>query len=306
VDTFRPSGDSPNLLNIFKREEFAKNIIRSSLIPRDGHRIIEYDYKALEVAIGACYHRDPTMIKYLTSSDADMHRYFTEKTFKIKWDDLVKLQGSEEAAKAVRQDVKGDFVFAEQYGSFWKQVAVDLWEDAKKHNLIDYLKSQGIKTYKDFEKHIEEVETDMWDNQFPVYKEWRIKQYKDYQKKGYVDLLTGFRAYGPMSRNNSFNTPVQGAAYHILQWYFNQVRKVLENPKKFRNTYQITQIYDAHVNDVDPSEEDMLDYVVWYWGTQKVMEQFPWITVPLVIEKERSEINGNWGEMSECGIVKGD
>jgi len=304
VDTFRPSGDSPNLLNIFKREEFAKKIIRSALIPRDGHRIVEYDYKAIEVGIGACYHHDPTMIKYLTSSDADMHKYFTEKICKIKWDDLVALQGSKEAAKAVRQDCKGNFTFAEFYGSFWRQVAVDLWEDMKRHNLLNHLKSQGIKNYKDFEKHIEEVETDMWDNQFPVYKEWRIKQYKDYQKKGYVDLLTGFRAYGPMSRNNSFNTPVQGAAYHVLQWYMNQVRKVLENPKKFRDTYQITQIYDAHVNDVDPSEEDMLDYVVWYWGTQKVMEQFPWICVPLVIEKERSEVNGNWGTMVECGVLK--
>jgi hypothetical protein len=245
------------------------------------------------------------MIKYLKSGE-DMHIYFTEKVCMLKWDDLVRLQGSKDAAKAVRQDCKGDAVFSEFYGSYWRQVAVDLWEDMKRHNLIDHLKSQGVKTYRDFEKHIEEFETDMWDNQFPVYKEWRIKQYKDYQKKGYVDLLTGFRAYGPMSRNNSFNTPVQGAAYHVLQWYMNQVRKVLENPKKFKDTYQITQIYDALVNDVSSAEEDMLDYVVWYWGTQKVMEQFPWIIVPLVIEKERSEINGNWGNMSECGQLQGE
>ena len=306
VDTFRPSGDSPNLLNIFKREEFAKKIIRSALIPRDGHRIIEYDYKAMEVAVGCCYHRDPNMIKYITDPSSDMHRYFTEKCFDITWDELILLRGSKEDAKAVRQDIKSAYTFSSFYGSFWKQTSIDLWEVAKKHDLLAHLAKKGMKSFRDFQRHIESVDDDMWNNVFPVYRDWRQEQYKFYLKHGYVDLLTGFRAYGMMSRNNSFNTPVQGAAYHILQWYMNNVRKVLENPKKFRDTYQITQIYDATVHDVSPAEEDMLDYLVWYWGTQKTRERFDWLTVPLVIEKERSEVNGNWGEMSECGVLRGE
>lgn len=302
ADTFRPSGSDPNLLNIFKREEFAKKMVRSFLVPHKGNRIIEYDYKAIEVAIGACYHKDPTMIRYITDPTSDMHRYFTEKCYMVTWDELMKMQGSKEAAKEVRQNVKGQFVFAEQYGSFFKQVAVDLWETAKTFNLIEHLKGKGVKTYKDFERHIEKVESDMWNVQFPVYKEWRIKQHKDYLKKGYVDLLTGFRAYGPMSRNNTFNTPVQGAAYHIVQTVMNWVGKKME--RGMDRSYQITQIYDAIVNDVHPSEEIMLDHWMWLYGTQKIREYYPWVIVPLVIEKERSEIDGSWADLAPCGALK--
>jgi hypothetical protein len=57
--------------------------------------------------------------------------------------------------------------------------------------------------------------------------------------------------------------------------------------------------------DVHPSEEDMIDKYVWLYGTQKIREYYDWLIVPIVLEKERSEIDGSWAEMTSCGVLGG-
>ncbi len=302
ADTFRPSGDSPNLLNVFKRDEEAKKMVRSFLVPHRGNRIIEYDTKSAEVMVGAAYHHDPNMINYLTNESSDMHRDSACDCYLATWEEILTICG--EKAKAVRQDMKSDFVFASFFGSYYKQTAPALWESAKKYNLIDHLQNKGIKTYRDFEAHIQKTEDKLWNTRFPVYKEWREKQWKFYQKHGYVDLLTGFRAYGPMSRNNSFNTPIQGTSYHLVQWTMNNVARYMK--KMCKNSYQITQIYDSHVMDVHPSEEILIDKAIWLYGTQKIREYFDFLTIPIIIEKERSEVDQSWANMQPCGVLNGE
>jgi len=303
ADTFRPSGSDPNLLNIFKREEFAKKMVRSFLVPHKGNRIIEYDTKAAEVMVGACYHKDKNMIRYLTDSGSDMHRDAACDCYLATWDEIIGIVGSKEKAKEVRQNIKSDWTFAEFFGSFYKQTAPALWDTAKQYGLVEHLRSKGIKTFSDFESHIKKAEEKLWNVRFPQYKEWREKQWKDYQKKGYVDLLTGFRAYGPMSRNNSFNTPIQGTSYHLVQRNMNWLTRKME--AMCERSYVITQVYDSIVMDVHPSEEDMVDKYVWLYGTQKIREYYDWLIVPIVLEKERSEIDGSWAEMSACGVLGG-
>ena len=60
---------------------------------------------------------------------------------------------------------------------------------------------------------------------------------------------------------------------------------------------------------LDPEEEDWMDYLIWDYATQKVREHWNWITVPLMVEKERSKIitktEGSWADMEACGFVKG-
>jgi DNA polymerase I-like protein with 3'-5' exonuclease and polymerase domains len=208
-----------------------------------------------------------------------------------------------EVTKALRNDVKGQFVFAEFYGSYYKQVARDLWETAAKHDLVTHLADKGVRTFEDFERHIEEAERIMWEDRFPVHNEWREKQWKFYQKNGYVELLTGFRCYGPMKKNNTFNSPVQGAGYHVLQWTMNQVNKKM---MKLDRSKFIGEIHDSCVSDEHDSEADLIDYWYWDYGTQKVREHWDWIIVPLTVEKEQSEIDGSWADMKDAGTLKGD
>ena len=294
VDTYRSSSSSPNIQNQPKRDKNAKRLIRSFIKPSKGNRIVEFDYKSLEVIVNCCYSKDPSLVKYIIDPSTDMHRDSAADCFLLK---------PEEVTKALRNDVKGQFVFAEFYGSYYAQVAADLWETAHAHKLVDHLKDKGIVSYQDFENHIKEAERIMWEDRFPVHNEWREAQWKFYQKKGYVELLTGFRAYGPMRKNNTFNTPVQGSGYHILQWTMNQVNKKVE---KLERSRLIGEIHDSCVGDIHPSESDLIDYWYWLYGTQKVREHWDWITVPLTVEKEQSEIDGSWADMKECGHLKGD
>jgi len=294
VETFRTASNSPNVQNQPKRDKEAKRLLRSFVRPSKGNRIVEFDYKSLEVIVNCCYSKDPTLTKYVTDPTTDMHKDSAADCF---------LLSPAEVTKPIRNDVKGQFVFAEFYGSYYAQVAKDLWETAHTHNLIDHLASKGIKCYRDFERHIQEAERILWEDRFPVHNEWREGQWKFYQKHGYVRLLDGFKVYGPMRRNNTFNTPVQGSGSHILLYTMNQMRRKM---RKLERSAMIGEIHDSCIMDAHPSEQGLLDYWYWYYGTQKVREDWDWITVPLTVEKEHSEIDGSWANMLECGALKGD
>ena len=44
---------------------------------------MEADFGSLEVRIAACYHQDPTMIKYIKDETTDMHRDMAQQIFKL-------------------------------------------------------------------------------------------------------------------------------------------------------------------------------------------------------------------------------
>lgn len=295
VDTFRSSGGSPNLMQAPKRDKEAKFYTRSYIVPSKGNRIIEHDHGQLEVRINACYSGDKNLIKFIEEG-IDMHTLSTMEAFDLK---------KEEVKKEYRNIIKGQFVFAEFYGSYYPQIAKDLWESAKEYpELFSHLKDRGLTTYKKFENKIKEAERIFWEERFPQHSAWRKDMHKFYQKHGYIEAYTGFRLYGPMQRNNTFNGQVQGTAYHVLQQGLNWAQSEIE--RKLEKTHIFAEIHDAIVADVDPAEEDWYDRIIWKNCTQKVRDKFEWIIVPLVMEKERSAINGNWAEMESCGILRGN
>lgn len=63
------------------------------------------------------------------------------------------------------------------------------------------------------------------------------------------------------------------------------------------------QIHDAMVADVHPDEEDMVDALVLEYATLKVRKHWDWISVPLVVEKEASPVDGSWAEMEAFGFL---
>lgn len=285
-----------NLQNNFKRDKEASGFIRTAMKPSKGHKLVAWDYKSLEVMIGACHSQDPNMMRYVTDSTTDMHRDSSKDCFLL-----------DDVPKDVRQAVKGMFVFAEMYGSYWGQVAVDLWEFAKTYTfengttMKQHLASKGIRNYEQFEKHIQKAEDILWQDRFPVHAKWRREMTQFYSDYGYVMLPTGFMCKGPMRKNNTFNTPVQGSAYHVCQWTMNRVQEEIE--KRELNSRLLCEIHDCIVADVDPAEEAILDEIVWYWGAQGVKEHWPWITVELQMEREESEIDGSWAKMGNERMI---
>lgn len=294
--TFRSSSNCPNFHNVPKRNKEAMQIVRSIIKPSPGNRLISRDYKGVEVSVSACYHKDPTMIKYILDPSTDMHRDQAMELFFRNVDDFTKQE---------RYLGKNGFVFPEFYGSSCfpfgdekiGKVTQNIW-DAIKPETFEHLAKNGIKNIEQFQEHVEEIETRFWNEKFPVYKEWKLKTYEEYQKNGYVDLYTGFRCYGPMKFTEVTNYPIQGSAFHCLLWNLIHVQDPIK--KISGRSSVIGQIHDDIVGDVHPDDENEFDRLINLWGTKKIREHWDWIIVPLKIEKERSEIDGSWDSMEEC------
>jgi uracil-DNA glycosylase family 4 len=294
VKSFRSSSSRPNLQNQPKRDAEVKNIIRSFVIPREGNKLIEWDFKSMEVSGAASNNEDPVLIKYLKDDNSDMHRDWAAFLFMKNKNEIDR--------KKERFVAKNQFVFAEFYGSYYIDTAKGLWENMH-DSTKEHLRKKGVIKYDDWEEHVRQVEEKLWET-FHVYAEWKRKIYKDYEKKGYIELLTGFRCYGPMKYNEVINYMIQGPSFHILLWTFNNVMRIMEK-RKYDKSFLIGQIHDSSLGDICPDDEKEIDYLFWKWGTQKVREKYPWIIVPLKIEKESSEINGNWATMFDRGFLKG-
>lgn len=293
--SFRPSTSDPNFANIPKRDKEVMKMIRQLIIPSSGNRLLEYDYATLEVVISACYNKDPALIEYILDDKSDMHLDMASLLFMKDKKEIDR--------KTERFYAKNDFVFAEFYGDYYVKIAPNLW----KHMPVttkEHLKECGIRNYRDFEDHVRQVEQALWEK-FRVYAEWKKKIYKEYLKKGYVDSYTGFRYHGWMKRNEVTNYPIQGSAFHVLLWVLIEVSKELKK-RKIKRSYINNQIYDCTLWDCHPDDEQEVDGIYFDYATKKVREYWDWIICPLKVEKERSSINGNWAEMEDCGILKGD
>ncbi len=289
VRTFRGSSNSVNFQNNPIRDKRIMKTIRSFIIPRKGNRLVEYDFKGMEVCVAACYTKDPNLIKYINNPKTDMHRDCAADLF---------LQDRKLITKQERYIVKSYFVFASFYGDYYEHTAPNLWNDMLPHTK-KHLKEEGIKNIYDFISHIQDIEYTFWNEKFPVYKEWKEKTMHDYEKKGYIDLYTGFRCYAPMKKNEVINYRIQGSAFHILLWIYNYISPFIE---KLELSFLLGQIHDSAVTDTYPEDEKYTDNLILE-SVKKVREHWNWIIVPLTIEKESSEIDGSWAEMKSQGVL---
>jgi len=308
VRTFRSSSDKPNFQNIPIRDEEAMQTVRKALYPRPGHQLLEVDYSGLEVRIACCYHKDPTMVKYIKNPASDMHGDMAKQIFK-----LPKLNKSIPEHKTLRDAAKNGFVFPEFYGDYYKNCAEGLackwgvlpqsrWKEGQgikmpEGNLSDHLISKGIKSYKQFEEHIKDIEDDFWKNRFPHYARWKKQWWATYQKYGYLDMKTGFRCSGVMTHNEVINTPVQGAAFHCLLWSFIRLDEIMREEKW--GTRLIGQVHDSIVLDVNPKELHHVANTVRRVPCINLPEAWKWIIVPLSVNMELSGIDESWADKKE-------
>lgn len=269
-----------------KRDEEAKKIVRTGIKPSPGNKLGFFDYGSQEVRIAACITKDPVLIKYIHDPTTDMHRDEAMEIFML--DD-------KQVTKDIRFYAKNQFVFPEFYGSWYKACAPTLAETCfeletnDNISVVEHLNSNGITCYKDFENHVKRIEKKFWDK-YHVYQEWKDRTVFDYHKKGYVELITGFRRGGYLTNNQLLNTPIQGPAFHCLLWSYIQLDKYF---KKMR-TKLVGQIHDELLEDIYPPEEEEVVSTTVDIMNRKLREHWDWIIVPLEIEPEFTDIDGNW------------
>lgn len=292
VETFRSSCSRPNLQNVPVRDKEAQKLLRTAIIPRPGHQLLEIDFKQIEIAVGACYHKDPNMISYIKDPQKDMHRDMAMELFKLT---------KEQVHKDIRFTAKNSFVFAETYGSYYEQIAPDLWGAIRKMKLVlndgtslmKHLKKNNLGGYEKFVTHVKEVEDSFWGERFPKYNEWRHKWYSKYLKRGYLKMFTGFHCQGPLKKNQILNFPIQGTAFHVLLYTLIKLNKIIK--KKGWKSRIVSQIHDSLVIDLVPSElkkiKDVVKIII-----SNLPKHWPWIIVPLRVEMEIAPIDRPWYE----------
>lgn len=302
--TYRSSSDSPNFQNIPIRDPEARRIIRECLYPRVGHQLVEIDFKGVEVCVAACYHKDPTMIKYIKDPKSDMHLDMAKQIYFFK-----EFDANIEEMKTIRNGVKNGFVFPQFYGDYYGNNLTSLakWtkltSDGKYHSddglklpsgihLGQHMINNGIKSSKDFLEHLRVIEDHFWNERFKVYASWKRKWLKEYQEKGYFDMLTGFRCRGIIGKNHVTNWPVQGAAFHCLLWSLIQMDRIIQ--KKSWKSRLIGQIHDSMIFDVHPDELVDLLRTAKKVCEVLLLKHWEWIIVPMTIDIEVCGVDQSW------------
>ena len=311
VQTYRGSSNNPNFQNIPNRDVETMRLIRKSIYPRKGHQLMAFDFSGIEVRIAACYHKDPTMLKYIEDPTTDMHSDMAKQIFKI-----TKFDSHLPEHKYLRSAAKNSFVFPQFYGDYFKGCAESLrkWIKLSKGKwrmdqgvllpgacyISNHMIGKGINSFNAFENHIKEVENDFWNNRFKVYQKWKDKWLREYQKNGYFQMYTDFKCTGVMRKNEVINYPVQGAAFHCLLWSFIQVDKLIV--ELGMDTRLVGQIHDEMLLDVNPDEVEQITRLIHKVMTQDLPKKWNWINVPLEVDAEICPVDGSWAEKEEYKI----
>lgn len=289
--TFRSSSSAINFQNIPTRIEEIKKLVRQAIVPLPGYMIVEIDFSGVEVCISACYNKDPNLIDDIINPEKDMHRDMAMKCYKLSLDQV---------NKKTRYNGKNKFVFPQFYGDYFASCAQALWdaihiqklETAQGVPLKRHLRQEGITNYARFESHIQDVENYFWGKRYGVYAQWKEEHWETYQQNGYVDLKTGFRCSGVMSRNEAINYPIQGAAFHCLLWCLIKLHKWMKQSNK--KSKIIGQIHDSIVLMMHPSELNTILRRAYYIMEHEIRDKWPWIIIPLSVETEASPVDGSW------------
>jgi DNA polymerase-1 len=301
--TYRSASSQFNFQNLPIRDEEQSELVRKCFIPRKKkRRLIEVDYGGIEVKIAACYHKDPTMLKYCKDPRNNMHTDSAAQLFGIPID---------EVDKDTRYGAKNMFVFPQFYGDYYINCARSLWEWMEKKQLATksgvslkkILRKQGIKelgacdSQEDpvpgtFEHHVKLTERHFWNKRFPVYRDWKKSWFSAYQRNGYFETKTGFVIHGDFGRNDVINYPVQGSAFHCLLLALILLQTQIE--KRGMKTLLVGQIHDSIIADVPEDETDDYIELVLDIMTRRVPQIWKWIIVPLEAEVEICPLGMSW------------
>lgn len=289
--TFRGSSNGPNFQNIPNRLPKIARMIRECFVPRPGRYLIEADFGALEFCGAACFWKDPGMVAYASDPKLDIHRDMAAQCFACE---------VSQVHKQMRQVAKNKFVFPLLYGSYYPNIAPNLWEDMQKFGLtlVDgtkvekHLRRKGVKKlglcdHKQepapgtFESHIKGVEG--WFNrEFPTWSRRKEEWWGDYKRTGFFDLMTGFRVRGDYSRNFLFNCPIQGPMFHCLLWCLIELQDWLD--RKGMEALIVGQIHDCILVDCPERELQRVLKKLTRLMTRDIREAWDWIIVPLKAE----------------------
>lgn len=262
--TGRTSSEDPNIQNFPKREH---KEIRNQIKDPRGRIFFAVDYGQIEARVIAMASKDKAFVKALWEK-YDVHMEWAERLAyayprRIGGKKMLK---DKEAMKAFRADVKNQWTFPLFFGATLDRASQEL-----------KIPAEAITAeYDKFWEVFEGVHT------------WQEDLMKSYKKTGYVETLTGRRIRGPLSRNQLFNYPIQGAAADIALDGMNRLseREVWDlQPNMFLHD-DLTFVFDE--NKLDDYAEIIID--------EMLTVPFDFVNVPISVE---CSIGPSWGQLEE-------
>lgn len=308
VTTYRSSSFNPNLQNVPVRDREQMQVCRRAIVPSPGNVLLEVDFSGIEVAIAACYHKDPRMLKYLFDPKSDMHGDQAKELFFLDKYSLSELRKMDGFVPILRQASKNRFIFPEFYGDWYETCAQGIacewcklprigdWtdDDGEIFNgepIARHLGRHDVHGLVDYTEHVRKVENVFWNQKFPVYSRWKKDWYTRYQRRGYVEMKTGFVCSGGnIGKNESVNYPIQGAAFHVL---LKTLILVVQRTRGWASKV-IGEVHDSVLADTVPSEVPALVQMIRHIASDELPKLWTWINVPLRVEAKVSEVDGSW------------
>lgn len=294
--TYRSSCDNPNFQNLPKREEEPKKAVRTGVVASEGNKLLELDFGGIEVCGWAWYSQDKALLKYLHNPESNMHRDQAKIIFDIPDDDWDAFD--EKAVKLLRFYTKNQWVFPLVYGSYYKTCASNIWDHCSELPIGDddgTIVRQWLEmSFDTYVRFLKRKEKEFW-KQFQGVRDWQNDLAKEYRRKGYVETKMGFRLGGYLSRNELYNYPIQGTAFHLLLWSLIQANR--ERKNRGWKSRIIMQVHDSLILDLVPKEQREVVSVVRDIMENRTRETFPWINTPLTVEPEITAVNGTLNDL---------
>ncbi len=277
--TGRLNSYDPNIQNWPKRKH---KEIRGIVYALKKHWLVAADYGQIEFRVVGMASEDSNLVKYCWTG-YDVHGFWAQRMvdeypaikdwiveeFEVDWD--------EKGLKTLRQEAKNGWVFPQLFGSSLRSCAEQL-------HLPDSV--------------AEALGAEFWD-QFPGVKKWQQKLLKSYEKKLYVETLSGRRRRGPMTPNEIINHPIQGTAADIVLEGMNALseRSDLEGDIELQPSLNVHDDLTTMLH--DETMERKIDIIV----REMCLPRFDWINVPLVVEVS---VGPRWNELEEIAKYRSD
>lgn len=283
--TYRSGAGDPNIQNVFQRDDELR-CFRKCIVPSPGRIFLDVDYSGIEVRVIAMASGDANLIYQIIESEKwdiahpeggpnpfDFHRRWAAELFRKDYKIIDK--------KTERYASKNGFVFPSFYMSVPSSMA----------RYDAFVKARVT------ENHLEKVQGLFWEEYKDV-RAWQKEIIATYISCGYVEGISGFRRYGPLTINQLANTPIQGPSFHLSLDSIDEIGKELE--RRGLKTRPCFEVHDSIMFNAVPEEKDeVIDLV------EKIMlsKRFDWqLNVPLAVEWEWSDTN--WYEMKKLVIQR--
>jgi len=269
ASTGRTSSDTPNLQNYPKRKD---KDVRNCITAPPGHVMVSVDYGQIEARVIAMASQCPVLCSALWDH-YDIHMEWAKiivNDFPFVLDSHLKKTGGDEtkAMKSFRGDMKTLWTFPLFYGSVLEGIAPAF----------------GIPATS-LRPHVNRF----WE-MFSAVRVWQEKTLKLYKAQGYVQMLTGRRRSEPLSQNEIYNTPIQGAASDIVVNAMERLALHAYETRKWQRAGRMN-IHDD-ITTYLPKEtlEEDLQAIVEIM----VVPPFDFINVPITVEVA---IGPSWGAL---------